>query len=172
MLWVGRPPSAGFGIVVALAVGVTVAMSGCAASASGGGSTLSDSRSPSSAPAATAQGGQPPSPPRSGSSPVTPAPGSGTGVTISVGQSDNGRSVTVLSGDTVVLTLPNPSHRELAQEIVTDSNVAVLRQVKMDVALPQIGDLVNARFQAMEPGTAVLTTEGESPFTVRIVVAN
>ncbi len=172
MPWVGRWPAAGLWIALALSVGVALGVSGCAGAAGSGGSELATSNSPSAAPPTTASGGRTPSPTTPQRTATTPDPAVGSGVTIAVGQSDNGRSITVLAGDTVVLTLPNPSTRELAQEIVTDSNEAVLRQLKMDVALPQIGDLVNARFQAMEPGTAVLTTEGESPFTVHIVVAN
>jgi hypothetical protein len=89
-----------------------------------------------------------------------------------VGIGDNGTTVTVDVGQVVVVTLPNPSEREIAREMVESSNPAVLQLALEEQPAGQFVAVLRVPFRALHAGIATVTATGPAAFAlqVRVVV--
>jgi hypothetical protein len=87
-----------------------------------------------------------------------------------VGLGDNGTTVVVGVGQELVVTLPNPSEREMTREMVKSSNFSVLELLAEDQPAGQFVAVLRVPFRALRVGSARVTATGTVPFAVKIEV--
>jgi hypothetical protein len=105
--------------------------------------------------------------PRSSAS-ATPEQSAGNEVTVGIG--DNGATVVVAVGQILVVTLPNPSERELTREMVESSNPAVLQLTPQEQPEGQFVALLRVPFRALRTGSATVTATGAAAFALQVKV--
>ena len=116
---------------------------------------------------------QPEAPRSSGLLPrATPSltPGLPAGPTVAVGIEDNGRTVIVAVGEDLVVTVPNPSERELGDEMVRSSVQSVLRLLSADESLGSSRAVLRVPFRALRVGSVVITATGSVHLAVQVKV--
>jgi len=161
-------------LVGAVLGGLAVALTACGGVLSPPNSSSSGVRSGVSR--TTPSSGAIPSPRTSPKSALLPrstpsaAPGSSTGAAVTVGLGDDGTTVVVGVGQELVVTLPNPSEREMTREMVKSSNFSVVELLAEDQPAGQFVAVLRVPFRALRVGTAMVTATGTVPFTVKIDV--
>ncbi|MGA9775910.1 MAG: hypothetical protein WBU92_08325 [Candidatus Dormiibacterota bacterium] len=85
---------------------------------------------------------------------------------------DNGKTIVVMVGQEVVVTVPNPSERELSREMVRCSNLAVLGPLASAQPAPHLISVLQVPFKALEVGSATITAVGLLPLSVVVEVVS
>lgn len=75
-------------------------------------------------------------------------------------------------GQVLVVTLPNPSEREIARETVKSSNLSVLQLVPEAQPVGQFVALLRVPFRAIQVGSATVTATGMAPFALKVEVVS
>lgn len=154
-----------------------IALAGCgtvtpysSAPPSAGGRAGATSSSPRAGPSASKP---PPSSPRSAPLPrssPSATPGQSAGVTITVGSGDNGRTVVLVVGENLVVTLPNPSEREITHEMVRSSDLSILELLSADQSMGSSMAVLRVPFRALRVGMTAVRATGVVPFEIQVEV--
>jgi hypothetical protein len=99
---------------------------------------------------------------------ATPTESTGSALTVGIG--DNGATVVVDVGQILVVTLPNPSEREINHDMVESSNPAVLQLTPQEQPAGQFVALLRVPFRALRAGVATITATGPAAFRLQVNV--
>ncbi|MGH7608814.1 MAG: hypothetical protein ACREOD_02555 [Candidatus Dormibacteria bacterium] len=83
---------------------------------------------------------------------------------------DNGQTVTLGLGQDVLVTVPNPSERDISRETVSSSNTAVLGSLLSAGTFGGSKAVMRVPFEALQAGSATLSATGPFQFTVQVEV--
>ncbi|MGA8207553.1 MAG: hypothetical protein WB801_02160 [Candidatus Dormiibacterota bacterium] len=155
-------------LLIGVAVGAALTMVGC-------GSELSPPSAQSGVRARVNAAATTPTPSTTEASPPpesspSAAPTESFAGAVTVGLGDNGTTVVVQVGQELVVTLPDPSERELTHELVKSSDIAVLRLIPATQPQGQLVALVRVIFRAEQVGVATVTASGTVPFRLQVEV--
>ncbi|MGA7172922.1 MAG: hypothetical protein WCB86_09800 [Candidatus Dormiibacterota bacterium] len=89
---------------------------------------------------------------------------------VSVGAGDNGRTVVLNVGAELMVSLPNPSERELSDEMVRSSDASILQLLSDTQGIGRSQSVLRVPFRALRVGWAEITATGKVPFGLQVEV--